>query len=172
MLHGYTQVYTGNGKGKTTAMLGLALRAIGAGLRVYIGQFMKNAQYNEVAAIKNHLPMVTFEQYGGNYDLGGMAYDSDFAAAEAGLKKAREAMLSGKYNVIALDEINMAATVGLLPIEAVLDLIKNKPHNVELVLTGRYAPMEVVVAADLVTEMHDVKHYYNRGVPARDGIEL
>ena len=172
MTKGYVQVYTGNGKGKTTAMLGLALRAVGAGLRVYIGQFMKTGNYSEIAAITKHLPQITVEQYGEGYDLGGMACESDFTAADHGLQKAQAAMLSGEYDIIALDEINMAATVGLLPLGSVVELIKNKPHNVELVLTGRYAPPDVVAAADLVTEMRDIKHYYNIGVAARDGVEL
>ena len=167
---GYVQVYTGNGKGKTTAMLGLALRACGAGLRVYIGQFIKSEAFNEVKALQQ-LPNIDIEQYGaGGLILAGATMD-DAQAAAAGMKKATEALLCGKYDMVALDEINMAVLLGLVSVEDVLTLIEKKPHSVELVLTGRFAHPDIVAAADLVSEIRDVKHYYNAGVPARDGIE-
>jgi len=168
---GYVQVYTGNGKGKTTAMLGLTLRAAGAGLNVYIGQFLKGIEYSEVRAIKTYLPNVEIEQYGENSAIGRVT-PNDAQDSEIGVEKAMQAMLSGKYSIIALDEINMAVMLGLVSIDSVLELIQKKPRNVELVLTGRYAHPEIIAAADLVSEMRDVKHYYNAGVAAREGIEL
>ena len=168
---GYVQVYTGNGKGKTTAMMGLTLRATGAGFHVYIGQFLKNMEYSEVKAIKTHLPNVEIEQYGEGCALGRNVTTEDTKAAAKGIEKATQAMLSGKYNIVVLDEINVAVHLGLVNVESVLELISKKPHNVELVLTGRYAAPEVIAAADLVSEMRDIKHYYNAGVMARDGIE-
>jgi len=169
---GYVQVYTGHGKGKTTAMLGLVLRAAGAGLKVYIGQFLKNMEYSEIKAIKNHLPMVEVEQYGQGYSLDDRISMEDVQTAAMGLEKATQAMLSGKYDVIALDEVNMAVLLGFVSKEALLELISKKPYGIELILTGRYAMPEIVAAADLVTEMCEVKHYYNTGVTAREGIEL
>jgi len=168
---GYVQVYTGNGKGKTTAMLGLALRAVGAGLRVYIGQFVKDTESSETKAIKKFLPNIEIEQYGPN----GLIEPENMAEAIQttlrGLEKATNAMLSGKYDAIMLDEINIAVYMGVLKTEHVLELIRKKPHNVELVLTGRYAPAEVIAAADLVSEIGEVKHYYEAGVGVRTGIE-
>ena len=168
---GYVQVYTGNGKGKTTAMMGLTLRATGAGLHVYIGQFLKSMEYSEVMAIKTHLPNVKIEQYGEGCAIGRNVTPEDTKAAAKGMEKAMQAMLSGKYSIVVLDEANVAVHLGLLGVESVLELISKKPENVELVLTGRYAAPEVVAAADLVSEMRDIKHYYNAGIMARDGIE-
>ena len=170
MEKGYVQVYTGNGKGKTTAMLGLTLRAVGAGLRVYIGQFVKSEAYSEVKAL-NLLPNVKIEQYGTSGFIFAGASEEDMGAAASGMAKAAAAMLSGEYDIIALDEINVAVHLGLVPVEDVLALIDQKPPTVELVLTGRYAPPALVEAADTVSEMRDIKHYYNIGVMARDGIE-
>ena len=169
---GYVQVYTGHGKGKTTAMLGLTLRAAGAGLRVYIGQFLKYMEYSEIKAIKTYLPMVEVEQYGQGYSLDGRISMEDAQTAAAGLEKATQAMLSGKYDIIALDEVNMAVLLGFVSKEALLELIKKRPYGIELILTGRYAMPEIVAAADVVTEMCEVKHYYNAGVAAREGVEL
>jgi len=171
MERGYVQVYTGNGKGKTTAMLGLALRACGAGLRVYIGQFIKNMEYSEVTAIRNHLPTVEIEQYGAGCIFNREASKFDIAEAEQGLRKAREAILSNRYDIVMLDEINNAVTLGLLDTREVVKLIKDKPLPVELVLTGRGAAQEVIDEADLVSEVAEMKHYYTSGVLAREGIE-
>jgi cob(I)alamin adenosyltransferase len=168
---GYVHVYTGNGKGKTTAMLGLALRATGAGFNIYIGQFLKGSEYNEIKALKMYLPSITVEQYNKDYMLGQLS-DSSVHDAQEGLKRAKEAMLCGKYNLVMLDEINVAVLLGLIDEEDVLDLIESKPGNVELVLTGRYVTPQIVAAADLVSEIRDIKHYYNEGVPAREGIEF
>jgi len=169
---GYVHVYTGNGKGKTTTMLGLVLRAVGAGLRVYIGQFMKSRALSEITAIENYLPNVKVDLYGGEYVLGSYLAENDAIAAKQGLVRAEQAILSGEYDMVALDEINVAAFMGLIDIQDVLQLIEKKPANVELVLTGRYVIREIVALADLVSDIVDVKHYYNIGVPARVGIEL
>jgi cob(I)alamin adenosyltransferase len=171
MEKGYVHVYTGNGKGKTTAMLGLALRATGAGLRVYIGQFIKNGEYSEVKAIRQYLPDVELEQYGTGFVTAGAVTETETEANRNGLKKAAEAMYSGRYDVVMLDEINTAAYCGLIAVSDIIDIIRGKPCNVELILTGRYAAKEIVEAADLVSEIAEVKHYYARGVTARTGIE-
>ena len=165
-------VYTGSGKGKTTAMLGLALRAAGAGLRVYIGQFLKNMEYSEIKAIQTYLPTIDVEQYGQGYSMDGRLTEADMQAAADGMKKATAAIHSGKYDVVALDEINMAVLLGFVSIENLLGFIENKPTHVELILTGRYAMPEIVAAADVVSDIVPVKHYYNAGVMAREGIEL
>lgn len=172
MEKGYIQVYTGNGKGKTTAMLGLALRACGAGLRVYIGQFLKVGDTSEADAIRRFLPQITMEQYGpGHFIFGRGATPEEKAQGREGLDKARQAMLSGGYDLVLLDEINVAAELELLEVEDVLALMAERPDGVELVLTGRGASPRVIDAADLVTEMREIKHYYAAGVDFRPGIE-
>ncbi|MGI6469524.1 MAG: cob(I)yrinic acid a,c-diamide adenosyltransferase [Syntrophomonadaceae bacterium] len=171
---GYVQVYTGNCKGKTTAALGLAFRAMGKGLKTYVGQFMKGGEYAELESAKMVSPYITIEQYGkkGFIKLTNPPPQEAVDMAAAGLKKAREAMQSGQYDIIVLDEINTANYFNLIPVEAILELIENKPNGVELVLTGGpKAHEKVIEAADLVTEMVEVKHYYQKGVPAREGIE-
>ena len=171
MEKGYVQVYTGNGKGKTTAMLGLTLRACGAGLRVYVGQFIKSMEYSEIKALKEFLPMVKTEQFGTGCFIFREASQEDVDAAREGFNKAMEAMCSGEYDVVMLDEINVAVYYGMISKEEVLELIRKKPEHVELILTGRYAADEIIEAADLVSEVTEVKHYYKQGVMARDGIE-
>jgi len=171
MEKGYVHVYTGNGKGKTTAMLGLAMRAHGANLQVYIGQFVKSREYHEVETIEKCLPGITIEQYGPGFICQREVNEKDAIVIENGFKKAKEAVFSGLYDIVMLDEINIALYYKLLSVSSVLELIKTKPEHVELVLTGRYAPAEIVEAADLVSEMTEVKHYYKDGVLARDGIE-
>ncbi len=171
LAYGYVQVYTGDGKGKTTAALGLALRAAGHGLRVYIGQFMKGQPYGELNALAGH-PRIRIEQYGEPQCIHrDEVTRHHIALAEQGLRCARAAMLSGEYDIVVLDEINVAIWFGLLDSDDVLSLIEQKPARVELVLTGRKAPREIIERADLVTEMREVRHYYARGVMARDGIE-
>ena len=170
---GCIQVYTGNGKGKTTAALGLAFRAMGSGLKTYIGQFMKGRKYSELNAAKTMSDFITIEQYG-KLDF---TYTKDqpdpenVEMAENGMTKAKKAMLSGKYDIIVLDEINTAHFFHLITINEMLDFIKAKPDGVELVFTGRYAPQELIDIADLVTEMVEVKHYYKKGTISRKGIE-
>ena len=173
MEKGCVQVYTGNGKGKTTAMLGLALRACGAGLKVYIGQFAKCGEYCEIKAIKKCLPDIVVEQYGEGFALNGEISEADIKNAKNGFMKAVGAVCSGKYDIIMLDEINIAIHLGLLSFDEVLNMIKIKPAGVELVLTGRYAKEEIIEAADLVSEIVEIKHYFNcaDNLQAREGIE-
>ena len=170
---GYIQIYTGDGKGKTTAALGLALRAAGRGIRTYIAQFLKAQPTGEIEAIKKLAPLVRIEQFGreGFITVKDAPGDEDIERAKAGLAKAREAMLSGAYRIVVLDEVNTAVHFKILPEKDVLDFIDERPAAIELVLTGRYAPASFVDQADLVTEMKAVKHYFDRGVKAREGIE-
>jgi cob(I)alamin adenosyltransferase len=168
---GFVQVYTGDGKGKTTAALGLAFRAAGHGMRAYIGQFMKGQRYGEMEAARQ-LPGVTVEQFGReNFVHAQGGTPEDIALARRGLERAREALTGGEYDVVVLDEVNVTLHFGLLEIEDVLELIDARPEKVELILTGRRAPQEIIDRADLVTEMVEVKHYFQQGVGARDGIE-
>ena len=170
---GYVQVYTGNCKGKTTAALGLAFRAMGHGLKTYIGQFIKKHPYGEVESAKMVSPYITIEQYGRGafIHVSETLSPEDIEFAEKGIARATAAMLSGEYNIIILDEILTACHFKLFSSSVILNIISQKPYGVELVLTGRYAPADIMEAADLVTEMTEVKHYYRKGVPARTGIE-
>jgi len=170
---GYVQIYTGNCKGKTTAALGLAFRAMGHGLKTYIGQFMKGQQYGELEAARLVKLYITIEQYGkeGYIQVKNPPEHEDVLMAQEGLAKARTAMLAGIYDIIIFDEIITAHYFHLVSLDNMLDLIKNKPDNVEIVLTGRYAPQKLIDAADLVTEMSEIKHYYAKGVTGRNGIE-
>ncbi len=173
MKKGYIQVYTGNGKGKTTAMLGLTVRAVGFGLRVFIGQFMKDDEYSEIKTLKSRFPEVTIEQFGSKtgFVQKDNIKDEDKKAANEGYKRSLEALECGKYDVVILDEINVAIFMGIISINEVLELLDKKPEGVELILTGRYAHDEIIERADLVTEMKQIKHYYEKGVVARCGIE-
>ncbi len=170
---GCVQVYTGNGKGKTTAALGLAFRAAGRGYRTYFAQFLKAQPTGEIEAAKKLAPLITIEQFGreGFITVKEGLDDEDISRAEAGLARAREVLLSGDYRVVVLDEINTAVHFKILPEEDVLALIDRRPAEVELVLTGRYAPASFIDRADLVTEMTEVKHYFAKGVKAREGVE-
>jgi cob(I)alamin adenosyltransferase len=170
---GYVQVYTGNGKGKTAAALGLALRAAGHGMRVYIGQFLKGQKYGELFSLKCLSPYVTLEQFGrkGFIHVTENPDDEDIERAKRGLRKCLRAMLSQKYRIIILDEINVAVYFHVLTEREVLDVLDKRPDDVEIVLTGRYAPRSFIRRADLVTEMKEIKHYYQKGVRARKGIE-
>lgn len=168
---GYIQVYTGDGKGKTTAALGLALRAAGHGLHTYIGQFMKGQRYGELEALKDH-PYIKIEQYGdARYIHREDVTAEQVTQARRGLARAREAMLSEEYDIVVLDEINVTIWFGLLEAKEVLALLDEKPEHVEIVITGRRAPQALIDRADLVTEMREVKHYHRQGVTARRGIE-
>lgn len=168
---GRVQLYTGDGKGKTTAALGLALRAAGRGLHTYIGQFMKGQQYGELEALRDH-PYITIEQYGSPRCIHREEVTPQhIAEAQKGLQRAREVMLSGEYDIIVLDEVNVAIWFGVLSTEDVLVFLEERPEHVEIVLTGRRAPEALIDRADLVTEMREVKHYYQQGVTARPGIE-
>jgi len=164
------QVYTGNGKGKTTAALGLALRAAGAGLKVYICQFLKGRYYCELAALKK-LENIKVEQFGTGCFILKNPTQKDRVLAKAGLKAAEKCIYGKCYDVIILDEINVALKLKLLELKDVISLIKNIPPKTELILTGRSAPPEILKLADLVSFIHDRKHYYKKGVKARKGIE-
>ncbi|WP_298269659.1 cob(I)yrinic acid a,c-diamide adenosyltransferase [Geobacter sp.] len=170
---GLIQVYTGNGKGKTTAALGLAFRAVGRGLKVVMIQFMKGGgPYGEHAAAARLAPDLTIIQTGRPGWVNRENPDpEDVRLARAALDTARETMSSGGYDLVILDEVNGAVSFGLLTVEEVLEFMAAKPAQVELVLTGRNVDERVIAAADLVTEMREIKHYYRAGVPARVGIE-
>ncbi|MDD4908056.1 MAG: cob(I)yrinic acid a,c-diamide adenosyltransferase [Candidatus Omnitrophica bacterium] len=163
-------VYTGGGKGKTTAALGLALRACGAGFRVYIGQFIKGKACSEHIALRS-LKNITVEQYGRGCFLGPKPGVKDILLAKSGLNKALKAVRSKKYKVIILDEANIALHLGLLSLKEVLELMRITPKNIELILTGRCAPAQIIRSADLASEIKEIKHYYKKGIKARRGIE-
>ncbi len=168
---GYTHVYFGTGKGKTTAALGLAVRAAGCGLKVYIAQFIKGLIYSEIKCLKNLSDNITVKQYGRGCFIKKEPTEQDVLAAKQGIEEVSRIISSGKYDVIILDEITVAEFFGLVTVAEITDIIKSKPGNVELVLTGRKADSKILDAADLVTEMREIKHYYNEGVQARKGIE-
>jgi cob(I)alamin adenosyltransferase len=168
---GLVQVYTGNGKGKTSASFGLALRAVGRGLKVYVIQFIKGGfDYGELYVV-DKLPGLTLEAFGRGKFVSEKKPDMvDIDLARQALAKAQEIM-KGEVDVLILDEINVAVNLKLIDVEEVLELMRKKPEHMELVLTGRKAPVEIVQAADLVTEMIEIKHPYNSGFKARKGIE-
>ncbi|OAQ20409.1 cob(I)yrinic acid a,c-diamide adenosyltransferase [Thermosulfurimonas dismutans] len=168
---GYIQVYTGNGKGKTTAALGLALRALGAGLKVAFIQFLKKGEYSEIRALSTFRPQVEILQFHEGGFVRGQPDEAVRRAVTEGWRKAREIIASGEFQVVVLDEINMALSMGLVTLTEVLETLRKRPSSVEVVLTGRNAPEPLLEMADLVTEMREVKHYYRKGVPARVGIE-
>jgi cob(I)alamin adenosyltransferase len=170
-MNGYIHVYTGDGKGKTTAALGLALRAAGAGLHVFIAQFMKRGDYSEIKALERFGDCVTVEQYGLGRFIRGNPDPEDIGAARKGIERVRAIFAAGRHQLVILDEANVAAACGLFSPVDLLDLLNAKPDGVEVVLTGRNAAPEITARADLVTEMKMVKHYYQQGVSARTGIE-
>lgn len=165
------QVYTGNGKGKTTAALGLAVRAAGCGLKVYIAQFLKGRDYGELNTLRK-IKNIKIEQFGTSCFIRNFPQKKDIELAKAGFAKIKKALLKKAYDIVILDEINVALKLGLLKTNEVVRLIKKAPRNAELILTGRNAPRQILKLADLVTEMKEVKHYFNRGVKARRGVEL
>ena len=168
---GYTQVYTGNGKGKTTAAIGLAIRAAGAGLNVFIAQFIKMGDYSEIKALQRFSDLITVEQFGLGRFANRKPALEDIEAAQKGLEKVRNVMASDEYNIIIMEEANVAVKLGLFDEQDLLKLIINKPLDKELVITGRGAAPRIIENADLVTEMKPIKHYFQKGVPARIGIE-
>jgi cob(I)alamin adenosyltransferase len=169
---GLVQVYTGNGKGKTSAAFGLALRAAGRGLKVCVIQFIKGGfDYGEMYVI-DKVPNIALKAFGrGKFVTAKPPDHEDVKLAEEALEYARKVVESGECDVVILDEVNVALSLGLIRLDDVLTLIKARPAHVELVLTGRSVPEEVVQIADLVTEMKEVKHPYSKGLPARKGIE-
>jgi cob(I)alamin adenosyltransferase len=169
---GFIHLYTGEGKGKTTAALGLALRAAGCGLRVLVVQFLKGGETGEREAARSLCPLLEIRPRGGEgfVDPAHPREADRLMAGEALAESARE-VASGDWDLVVLDEINTAAHFGLVSPAEVLALCAAKPPGVELVLTGRHAPAALVERADLVTEMREVKHYFRRGIAARRGIE-
>ncbi|MGB3095873.1 MAG: cob(I)yrinic acid a,c-diamide adenosyltransferase [Candidatus Deferrimicrobiaceae bacterium] len=170
---GTIQVYTGNGKGKTTASLGLTVRAAGHGLRSVIIQFMKGwIDYGELRGVEMLSPFVELHQAGRDTFVNRENPDpEDIRLAREGWELAKKTILERKADIVVLDEINCAVDFGLLPVSEVLDLLRRKPDGMEIVLTGRGAPEEIIAVADLVTEMKEIKHYYDKGLDARIGIE-
>lgn len=167
----YTQIYTGNGKGKTTCALGLAIRAYGANKKVYIAQFLKKGDFSEIFTIKNFLKGIVLDQFGsGDFIL--IPTKKEIYDAEMNFKIVQNHVLSGKFDLVILDELNCAVELGLIKESKVINLIKSKHEKTELVITGRNASENIMNNADLVTEMTEVKHYYNNGVSARKGIEF
>ena len=170
MEKGYIHIYTGNGKGKTTAAFGLALRAALSGKKVFIGQFVKDMRYNETK-ITDYLSNIDIKQLGRGCFIYKEPGEEDKQAAKKGLKECGKLLSSGEYDLIILDEINIALHYRLFGVDDVINILKNKAFNTEVVLTGRYAPQELIEMADLVTEMREIKHYYSQGVLSRDGID-
>ncbi len=170
-MKGYVQVYTGNGKGKTTASLGLAIRAAGAGLKVFIVQFLKMGDYSEIKALARFSDLITVEQYGLGRFVKGKPSPEDIEAGQKGLERVKSVIAAGKHDVVIIEEGNVAVMCGLFPIEELLNIVDKKPDNVELIITGRGAAQSLIDKADLVTEMKEIKHYYQKGVAARVGIE-
>ncbi|MFH1132645.1 MAG: cob(I)yrinic acid a,c-diamide adenosyltransferase [Pseudomonadota bacterium] len=169
---GLVQVYTGNGKGKTTAALGLALRAAGAGLKVFIGQFVKGMHYSEHHALARFKDQIVVQQFGTGCFIQGKPKEEDIRAAQNGLQDMKKILASGDYQVVILDEANIATHFGLFSAEALVEAVDAKHPQVEVIITGRAADSAVLEKADLVTEMKEVKHYFSRGVQARKGIEM
>jgi cob(I)alamin adenosyltransferase len=170
---GFTQIYTGNGKGKSTAAIGQAVRAAGFGMKTYFAQFMKEYLYSELKSLKYLSKWITIEQFCGDEfvykkELPGK---EELEKAKKGLDTAKKKMLSGEYDLIILDEAIVAVYFKLFETKDITEFVKKKPENVELILTGRYCPEELIELADLVTEMKDVKHYYHKGITSRKGIE-
>jgi cob(I)alamin adenosyltransferase len=169
---GLIQVYTGDGKGKTTCSLGLALRAVGQGFKVFMVQFLKSDDTGEVQAAQRLAPDFTIQSFG----IPGFPKLTDpdpktVEAARQAFALARQVILAGDHDLVILDEVNLSLTYGLAPLEEMLEVLRQRPPHVEVVLTGRAAPPELVAQADLVTEMRPVKHYFEAGVRARRGIE-
>jgi len=170
-MKGYIQIYTGEGKGKTTAALGLTLRAVGAGKKVLFAQFIKGQKYSEIKAIEQFLPNVTLKQYGLKFFIDKLPSEEDIKSAKAGLAELAGIIKSSDYDIIVLDEVNIALYYDLFSVQELIEIVSNKKEETELILTGRYAPQELIEIADLVTEMKEIKHYYQQGVIARKGIE-
>lgn len=170
---GLVEVFTGNGKGKTSAALGVVMRAAGHGLRVHIVYFMKGEYPYGEQPILDSLPNVSYSRFGfTEFCDPDNVSDAEREQGKKALLAARAAMLSGKYDLVVLDEVNVAASWKLIDVADVISLIKEKPAKVELILTGRGADPGVIELADLVTEMVKVKHPYDRGVLSRKGFDF
>jgi cob(I)alamin adenosyltransferase len=167
----YIHVYTGAGKGKTTASLGLAFRAAGAGHKVFVAQFIKGGRYSELNALKRFDDLITVEQFGRGRFINGKPSEDDITDARRGLIKMKNVLASGDYRLVVMDEVNIALHYNLFSSAEIIDLLDSRAEGTEVVLTGRHALPEILEKADLVTEMRAVKHYYKEGVKARVGIE-
>ena len=174
MRKGLIIVHTGNGKGKTTAALGLAFRALGNGFKVCMIQFIKGTwKYGELEAAKKFENFKILPMGKGFINLGADKPDpEDINAANEAFEKGKEAIISGKYDMVILDEINYAISYKLIDVDDVVNLLKNKPDKVHVVLTGRNAHEKIIEIADLVTEMREIKHPYKKGIKAQRGIEF
>jgi len=170
-MKGYIQVYTGNGKGKTTAALGLSIRAAGAGLKVFIVQFLKMGDYSEIKALERFSDLITIEQYGLGRFIKGNPSPEDIEAGRQGLERLKSIIAAGEHDVVVIEEGNVAVMCGLFSTKDLMDVIELKPDSMEIVITGRGAAPEIIEKADLVTEMKEIKHYYQKGAKARVGIE-
>ena len=170
-MKGYVQVYTGDGKGKTTAAIGLAIRSLGAGWRVFVAQFLKAGEYSEHKALAKFSDHLTIKTYGRNVFIKGKPEDEDRRLAQAAYEEIAEIVVAGRHRLVILDEANVAVYYGLLSVDQILELIDRRAEGVELVITGRYAHSRLIDRADLVTEMREVKHYFHQGIKARKGVE-
>ena len=168
---GQVQVYTGDGKGKTTAALGLALRALGTELKVFIGQFVKGMEYSEIKALTRFSGDITVRQYGLDCFIHNEPTVEDIKAARNGLQQVAEILEEGAHRVVILDEVNIATYYKLFSVAELLEILKNRHPGTEVILTGRKADPALLEFADLVTEMVEIKHYYQVGIEARSGIE-
>jgi len=166
------QVYTGNGKGKTTAAFGLALRAAGAGMKTFIAQFVKGMNYSEIEAVKHYLPLITVRQYGLDCFIVKEPTQKDITAARNGLNEVASVITRNEYRIIVLDEACIAIYYKLFTAEELIQVIQSRAPETEIIITGRYAPPLLIEIADLVTEMREIKHYYTAGVHARKGFEF
>jgi cob(I)alamin adenosyltransferase len=168
----FIQIYTGDGKGKTTAAIGLAVRAAGAGRRTLLIQFMKGKTYSEIIALRRFSDFIAVEQYGLGHFIKGKPSPEDLEAARRGLVRAAQAVGSGEYDLVIMDEANIACSIGLFTVDELLEAVDRSRGGVEIVLTGRKADPKLIERADLVTEMRVIKHYFVKGVQAREGIEF
>lgn len=170
-MKGYIQVYTGNGKGKTTAALGVAMRTIGAGGKVFIGQFLKSGNYSEIKILKKFKEQVTVEQYGLGRFVKGSPAQEDIDAGRDGYNRVVQIIEKGEYGLVIIDEGNVAVQYNIFSEKELLNIFNKKPDHVEIIVTGRGATQKVIEKADLVVEMKEIKHYFQKGVKARIGIE-
>lgn len=167
----YIHIYTGKGKGKTTAALGLVLRAYGAELRVFFAQFLKKGDYSEIGVLQKLSDRVDVRQYGSGDFFDDRPSEEDVKAVKKGMSEVENALKSGDYDLVVLDEANVALFYKIIDIDHFINILKERAEGIEVVLTGRYANDRLIEIADLVTEMKEVKHYFRKGVEARKGIE-
>ncbi len=171
-MKGFIQIYTGNGKGKTTAAIGLAIRAVGAGKKVFMGQFLKSGNYSEMKSLKKMADQITVEHYGLGRFIKGQPSKKDIEAGMNGFKRVAQIIEKGEYDLVILDEGNIAVKYNIFSEQEMLRLFEEKPDHVEIIVTGRFATSRIMEKADLVVEMKAIKHYFEKGVKARVGIEM